>query len=43
MDRTTALQTIRAARSNRGISYDDLAKKIGQKTIGNMARIRAFG
>ena len=31
MDRTTALETIRAARSNRGISYDDLAKKIGTK------------
>ncbi len=31
MDRTTALQTIRQAREARGISYEDLAKKIGTK------------
>ncbi len=31
MDRTTALQTIRQARQARGISYEDLAKKIGTK------------
>jgi len=31
MDRTAALQTIRAARSNRGVTYDDLAKVIGTK------------
>ncbi|MBI4246201.1 MAG: helix-turn-helix domain-containing protein [Candidatus Rokubacteria bacterium] len=31
MDRTAALQAIRSARAARGISYDDLAKKIGTK------------
>jgi len=31
MDRSAALQTIRAARSNRGVTYDDLAKVIGTK------------
>jgi cyanate lyase len=31
MDRTAALQAIRNARASRGISYDDLAKKIGTK------------
>ena len=31
MDRATALQTIRQARQTRGISYDDLAKKLGTK------------
>lgn len=31
MDRTDALQAIRSARAARGISYDDLAKKIGTK------------
>src|SRR2546422_11147516 len=37
MDRTTALETIRAARSTRGISYDDLAKKIGSKDATYLA------
>jgi cyanate lyase len=31
MDRAVALQAIRTARSNRGLSYDDLAKAIGTK------------
>ncbi len=31
MDRTAALETIRNARSNRGISYEELAAKIGTK------------
>jgi cyanate lyase len=31
MDRTTALQAVRSARTARGISYEDLAKKIGSK------------
>ena len=31
MDRGTALETIRAARSARGLSYDDLGKVIGTK------------
>ncbi len=31
MDRATALQTIRQARQARGMSYDDLAKKLGTK------------
>lgn len=31
MDRTTALQAVRNARAARGISYEDLAKKIGTK------------
>ena len=31
MDQATALQTIRQARQARGISYDDLAKKLGTK------------
>src|SRR2546422_459366 len=37
MDRSTALETIRAARSNRGITYDDLAKKIGSKDATYLA------
>ena len=37
MDRSTALETIRAARSNRGITYDDLAKKIGTKDTTYLA------
>ena len=37
MDRTTALETIRAARSNRGITYEDLAKKIGTKDATYLA------
>src|SRR5438094_556921 len=37
MDRSTALETIRAARSNRGITYDDLAKKIGTKDATYLA------
>jgi cyanate lyase len=31
MDRTTALQAVRSARTARGISYEDLAKTIGSK------------
>ncbi len=31
MDRATALQTIRQARQARGMSYDDLAKKLATK------------
>lgn len=31
MDRTAALQAVRNARAARGISYEDLAKKIGTK------------
>jgi len=31
MDKTAALQTLRNARAARGISYEDLAKKIGTK------------
>jgi len=37
MDRSTALETIRAARSTRGITYDDLAKKIGTKDATYLA------
>jgi cyanate lyase len=29
MDRTTALATLRAARTSRGLSYDDLARELG--------------
>ena len=37
MDRTTALQTIRAARTARGVSYEDLAKAIGTKDATYLA------
>ena len=37
MDRTTALETIRAARTARGLSYDDLAKKVGSKDATYLA------
>ena len=37
MDRTTALSTIRAARTARGLSYEDLAKKIGTKDATYLA------
>ena len=37
MDRTTALATIRAARTARGISYDDLARAIGTKDATYLA------
>ena len=37
MDRATALQTIRQARAARGISYDDLAKKLGTKDATYLA------
>lgn len=37
MDRTAALQAIRNARANRGISYDDLARKIGSKDATYLA------
>src|SRR5207249_10838164 len=37
MDRRTARETIRAARSKRGITYEDLAKKIGTKDASYLA------
>jgi len=37
MDRATALQTIRQARQARGMSYDDLAKRIGTKDATYLA------
>ncbi|HYL20933.1 MAG TPA: helix-turn-helix domain-containing protein [Gemmatimonadales bacterium] len=37
MDRTAALQTIRHARQARGLSYEDLAKKIGTKDATYLA------
>jgi len=37
MDRSTALSTIRAARTARGLSYEDLAKKIGTKDATYLA------
>ncbi len=37
MDRTAALQTIRQARQARGITYEDLAKKIGTKDATYLA------
>ena len=37
MDRTTALATIRAARTARGVGYDDLAKAIGTKDATYLA------
>jgi cyanate lyase len=37
MDRATALQTIRAARAARGVSYDDLARAIGTKDATYLA------
>lgn len=37
MDRTAALQTIRQARQARGISYEDLAKRIGTKDATYLA------
>jgi cyanate lyase len=37
MDRTTALQMIRAARTARGVSYDDLARAIGTKDATYLA------
>jgi len=39
MDRTTALATIRAARTARGVSYDDLAKAIGTKDATYLAAV----
>jgi cyanate lyase len=39
MDRTQALQTIREARVKRGISYDDLAGKIGTKDATYIAAV----
>ncbi len=37
MDRTAALEAIRAARVARGVSYDDLAKAIGTKDATYLA------
>jgi len=37
MDRATALQTIRQARQARGMSYDDLAKKLATKDATYLA------
>ena len=37
MDRMTALQAIRQAREARGISYEDLAKKVGTKDATYLA------
>ena len=37
MDRATVLQTIRQARQARGMSYDDLAKRIGTKDATYLA------
>ena len=37
MERTAALEKIRSARAARGISYDDLAKKIGTKDATYLA------
>jgi len=37
MDRTTALEKIRAARAARGLGYDDLAKAIGTKDATYLA------
>jgi cyanate lyase len=39
MDRATALQTIRAARTARGVSYDDLARAIGTKDATYLAAV----
>ena len=39
MDRAAALQAIRTARSNRGLSYDDLAKAIGTKDATYIAAV----
>ena len=39
MDRTAALETIRNARAARGISYDDLARKIGTKDATYLAAV----
>lgn len=39
MDRTAALQALRNARTARGISYDELAKKIGTRDPTSVAAV----